>query len=223
MSIKVKGISKIINRQPIITEVSFEWPAARIIGLVGQNGAGKTTLFRTMADHYLPDAGSLLIDEQEVVKHPSMRQQLFYIDTQHNFFGALTLKQIAAMYARGYSHFDGKRFQQLLMAEQLSATSHYQQLSKGQRMLSQILLALVSGAPYVILDEPFDGLDILVRERIVARIVSEAVDHQTSFLISSHNLEELDGLCDQALFLKDHRLVETMIWRRSASRLKSFN
>jgi len=207
MSIKVEGLSKTIGQQPILTALNFEWPAGRIVGLVGRNGAGKTTLFRTLADHYLPDAGTIMIDEQDVVKNPIKRQQLFYVDTQHNFFGTLTLGQIAAIYAQGYPNFDRDRFEQLLTTEQLSAKSHYRQLSKGQRMLSQILLALASGTPYVILDEPFDGLDILVRERIVARIVSDAVDRQTSFLISSHNLEELDGLCDQALFLKDHRLV----------------
>lgn len=207
MSIKVSGLSKTINQQPILTEISFEWPATRIIGLVGRNGAGKTTLFRTMADHYRPDAGTMTIDGQDVSQHPAARQKLFYIDTQNNFFGNQTLGQIATQYAIGYTNFDTSRFEQLLKTERLTLKSHYRQLSKGQRMLSQILLALASDAPYVILDEPFDGLDILVRERIVALIVSAAADRQISFLISSHNLDELDGLCEQALFLKDQHLV----------------
>ncbi|MFD1420885.1 ATP-binding cassette domain-containing protein [Lactiplantibacillus songbeiensis] len=207
MSIQVKGLSKQINRQLIIDKISFDWQPGRIIGLVGRNGAGKTTLFRTMADHYLSTTGTLVIDGQDVKQAPQQRQQLFYIDTQNNFFNNQTLAQIAAVYALGYPAFDQDRFQHLLTAESLAGTSRYRQLSKGQRMLFQILLALVSGTPYVILDEPFDGLDILVRERIVARIVSEVAERQTSFLISSHNLEELDGLCDQVLFLKDQQLV----------------
>jgi len=207
MSIQVKGLSKTINRQPIIDELTFEWQPGRIIGLVGRNGAGKTTLFRTMTDHYLPTAGTLIIDGQDVKKVPQARQQLFYIDTQNNFFNGQTLAQLADVYALAYPKFDQSRFKTLLAEEKLSANSHYRQLSKGQRMLFQILLALVSHTAYVILDEPFDGLDILVRERIVTRIVSEMSERQTSFLISSHNLDELDGLCDQVLFLKDQRLV----------------
>ncbi|VDG23370.1 ATP-binding cassette domain-containing protein [Lactiplantibacillus mudanjiangensis] len=207
MSIQVKGISKNIQHRPIITDITFDWQPGRIVGLVGRNGAGKTTLFRTLAAHYLPDAGQLIIDDQNVDQKPLARQNLFYIDTQNNFFSNQTLKQLGDTYALGYPDFDVNRLQTLLSEEKLTPTSRYRQLSKGQRMLFQILLALASGTPYIILDEPFDGLDILVRERIVARIVDAVSDQQTSFLISSHNLTELDGLCDQVLLLKDQQLV----------------
>lgn len=207
MSIQVENISKTIDGRPIIQDISFEWRPQRIIGLVGRNGAGKTTLFRTLANHYLPTSGTLSIDGVDVQTTPVARQNLFYVDTQNNFFDGQTLAQISALYAEGYPKFDTDRLKQLLAEEQLPIKSRYRQLSKGQRMLFQILLALVSGTAYIILDEPFDGLDILVRERIVGRIVNEIAERPTSFLISSHNLEELDGLCDQVLFLKDDQLV----------------
>jgi len=207
MGIQVSELSKSIDQQLIIENVTFDWQPGRIIGLVGRNGAGKTTLFRTMAAHYLADHGTLVIDGVDVARVPAKRRQLFYIDTQNNFFSHQTLSQLIKTYALSYETFDGQRMLQLLNDEQLAATSHYQQLSKGQRMLFQILLALASNTPYIILDEPFDGLDVLVRERIVARIVDEMTSRQASFLISSHNLDELDGLCDQVLFLKDHQLI----------------
>jgi len=207
MGIKVSGLSKSINQQLIIENVTFDWQPGRIIGLVGRNGAGKTTLFRTMAAHYLADHGTLVIDGEDVAQKPAVRRRLFYIDTQNNFFNHQPLSQLIKTYALSYDHFDSQRMLRLLAEEQLTATSHYQQLSKGQRMLFQILLALASQTPYIILDEPFDGLDVLVRERIVARIVDEMTSRQASFLISSHNLDELDGLCDQILFLKKHQLI----------------
>jgi len=207
MGIKVSGLSKSIDQQLIIENVTFDWQPGRIIGLVGRNGAGKTTLFRTMAAHYLADHGTLVIDGEDVAQKPAVRRRLFYIDTQNNFFNHQPLSQLIKTYALSYDHFDSQRMLRLLAEEQLTATSHYQQLSKGQRMLFQILLALASQTPYIILDEPFDGLDVLVRERIVARIVDEMTSRQASFLISSHNLDELDGLCDQILFLKKHQLI----------------
>ncbi|WP_047999810.1 ATP-binding cassette domain-containing protein [Lactiplantibacillus herbarum] len=207
MGIKVSGLSKSINQQLIIENVTFDWQPGRIIGLVGRNGAGKTTLFRTMAAHYLADHGTLVIDGADVAQKPAVRRRLFYIDTQNNFFNYQTLSHLIKTYALSYDHFDSQRMLRLLAEEQLAVTSHYQQLSKGQRMLFQILLALASQTPYIILDEPFDGLDVLVRERIVTRIVDEMTSRQASFLISSHKLDELDGLCDQILFLKNHQLI----------------
>ena len=207
MSIQVKALSKQIDKCEILRGITFTWQPGRIVGLVGRNGVGKTTLFRTMADHYLADDGELMIDGQSTMQEPRSRQKLFYIDTQHHFFSGQRLQQIIATYALAYDNFDRQRLTELLAAEHLSSKSRYHQLSKGQQMLFQILLALASQVPYIILDEPFDGLDILVRERIVTHIIDEVADHGASFLISSHNLDELDGLCDQVLFLQHHELV----------------
>ena len=207
MSIQVKTLSKQIDNREILRGITFTWQPGRIVGLVGRNGVGKTTLFRTMADHYLADEGELVIDGQSTSQQPQCRQKLFYIDTQHHLFGGQRLQQIITTYALAYDSFDRQRLEQLLKVEHLSAKSHYRQLSKGQQILFQILLALVSNVSYIILDEPFDGLDILVRERIVTHIIDEVADRGASFLISSHNLDELDGLCDQVLVLQHHELV----------------
>ncbi|MCS8605181.1 ATP-binding cassette domain-containing protein [Lactiplantibacillus pentosus] len=222
MSIEVKALSKQIDRREILTDITFTWQPGRIVGLVGRNGVGKTTLFRTMADHYLADGGELVIDGQSVLQQPQCRQKLFYIDTQHNFLGSQRLRQIITTYALGYDDFDQLRLEQLLKVEHLSVKSHYQQLSKGQQMLFQILLALASKVPYIILDEPFDGLDLLVRERIVTHIIDEVAERGTSFLISSHNLDELDGLCDQVLFLEQHELIANYDLEALRSKARKF-
>lgn len=207
MSIQVKALSKRIDNREILRGITFTWQPGRIVGLVGRNGVGKTTLFRTMADHYLADEGELVIEGQSTLQQPYCRQKLFYIDTQRHFFGGQRLRQIITTYALAYDDFEQSQLTALLAAEHLSTKSYYQRLSKGQQMLFQILLALASHVPYIILDEPFDGLDIIVRERIVAYMVEEVAEHGVSFLISSHNLDELDGLCDQVLFLQHHELV----------------
>ena len=178
MSIQVKALSKRIDNREILRGITFTWQPGRIVGLVGRNGVGKT------------------------------RQKLFYIDTQRHFFGGQRLRQIITTYALAYDDFDQSQLTALLAAEHLSTKSYYQRLSKGQQMLFQILLALASHVPYIILDEPFDGLDIIVRERIVAYMVEEVAEHGVSFLISSHNLDELDGLCDQVLFMERLRIRE---------------
>ncbi|UIF29159.1 ABC transporter ATP-binding protein [Levilactobacillus brevis] len=207
MTLQVTGLSKQINGRPIIQGINFEWAPGEIIGLVGRNGVGKTTLFRTMMNHYVAEAGQVSIDGEAIQQVPQRQQQVFFIDTQYNFLSTYRLWELPRFFGAVYPRFDEQRFTALIQQFKLDANSQYRRLSKGMRALVNLILALTSNATYIILDEPFDGLDVIVRENIATMVIDEMADQQKGFLISSHDLNELDGLSDRVLLLKDSQLV----------------
>ncbi len=202
MELSVNNLSKQIMHTQIFHDVHFNWQPGEIIGLVGQNGAGKTTLMRTLVHQYVPDSGAVLIDDKDTVEHPKMRQNIIFIDPTTTFFGRYTLRQLAEFYAIAYPRFDRPRYNQLLKDYHLSPFKHYSELSKGYRALIVVFLSLCVNTPFVILDEPFDGLDLFVREAIVNLVIGETANGSRGFLIASHNLIELDGIADRILFLR---------------------
>jgi len=203
----VSKLSKQIDQRAIIEDISFDWQPGEIVGLVGRNGVGKTTLFRTMSRQYIADAGHVTIDDHDLVADPAYQRQLFFIDTQYNFLSNYRLRDLPDFYELVYTAFDRKRYQQLLGQFNLKAEDQYRQLSKGMRALVNVILALTSNATYIVLDEPFDGLDVIVRENISTMVIDEVADQKKGFLISSHDLNELDGLSDRVLLLKDSHLA----------------
>jgi len=207
MTLQVTGLSKQIDGRPIIQDINFGWAPGEIIGLVGRNGVGKTTLFRTLMNHYVAEAGHVSVDGDDIRQVPQRQQQLFFIDTQYNFLGTYRLWELPRFFGTVYPQFDTQRFTALIDQFKLNANSQYRRLSKGMRALVNLILALTSNATYIILDEPFDGLDVIVRENIATMVIDEVADQKKGFLISSHDLNELDGLSDRVLLLKDSQLV----------------
>lgn len=207
MTLQVTGLSKQISQRPIIQDINFEWAPGEIIGLVGRNGVGKTTLFRTMMNQYVAEAGHVTIDGEDTIEVPSRQEQLFFIDTQYNFLSTYRLWELPRFFGTVYPHFDGERYTKLIAQFDLDRNSQYRRLSKGMRALVNLILALTSNATYIILDEPFDGLDVIVRENIATMVIDEVADQRKGFLISSHDLNELDGLSDRVLLLKDSQLI----------------
>ena len=205
--LRVNHLTKQIERRQIIEDISFDWNPGEIVGLVGRNGVGKTTLFRTMTRQYVADTGQVLIDQHDLVTDPAVQRQLFFIDTQYNFLGQYRLRDLPNFYALVYTTFDRQRYGQLLKRFNLNGNDQYRRLSKGMRALVNLILALTSNATYIILDEPFDGLDVIVRENIASMVIDEVADQTKGFLISSHDLNELDGLSDRVLLLKNSRLA----------------
>ena len=199
MSLTITNLQKKIDQQPVLEAVTFSLDR---VGLVGPNGIGKTTIFRTITHQYIADGGTVKVDDHDLATEPAQREAIFYLDQQHLFFRKYSLVKIAANYALLYTDFDQAAFLHLIEKFGLNGAARFQSLSKGYQALVMVALALASQAPYVFLDEPFDGLDVLIREKIVNLVA----DGQRTFLIASHNLIELDGLSDRVLFVKGGRI-----------------
>lgn len=202
----VQGLTKTINQKTVLQDITFELLSNEIVGLIGRNGSGKTSLFRLIAGHYLPDAGDILIQEQSIYRHSIIKEQIFFIDEKENFLKSYSLKKINTFYQLSYSTFDQDLFLQLMQQHDLPLQASYRQLSKGMQGLFQMILAISSNAPYLLLDEPFDGLDVIVRKQVIGLLLEHLSENNRTALIASHNLNELESLIDRALLLKDSKI-----------------
>lgn len=206
---KVNNLQKTIDGQAILEEINFSLNPQEIVGLVGRNGSGKTTLFRTLAGHYLLDGGEVTIAGMDLAKAVEQKTQLFYIDELDNFLKYYSLKKINEFYRLAYPKFDQDRYLALLKENEFHQRMTYRRLSKGMQGLYQMILAISSEANYLLLDEPFDGLDVIVRKKVIALLLDHLATHENcSIMIASHNLVELEGIIDRVLLLKGKSIVK---------------
>lgn len=206
---KVNNLQKTIDGQVILEEINFSLNPQEIVGLVGRNGSGKTTLFRTLAGHYLLDDGEVSIAGMDLAKAVEQKTQLFYIDELDNFLKYYSLKKINEFYRLAYPKFDQDRYLALLKENEFHQRMSYRRLSKGMQGLYQMILAISSEANYLLLDEPFDGLDVIVRKKVIALLLDHLATHENcSIMIASHNLMELEGIIDRVLLLKGKSIVK---------------
>lgn len=207
MSLVINKLSKQIDQHPTLDGISFTVQPGQIIGVIGRNGVGKTTLFRTINGQYLADNGNVTIDGQVLSEHPELKTELCFIDPLANFFRGATIKQIQGYYQAAYPQFDAKKFESLLKRYHLMGKQKLRHFSKGTFGLFTIILSVATNAPYLFLDEPLDGLDVLIRKNILSILIEEVAGGKRSILIASHNLVELEGVIDRALMLKDGQVV----------------
>lgn len=204
----VKNLSKTIDQLSVLNDIEFELTKNEVVGLVGRNGSGKTSLLRVLAGHYLPDSGDILIGEESVFKNPEVKQAIFFIDEKDNFLRSYSLTKIDKFYQLAYSKFDQSLFMDLVGKHEFSLNKSYRQLSKGQQALFQLILAISSNAEYLLLDEPFDGLDVIIKKEMIGLLMEHLSEHSRTALISSHNLPELENLVDRVLLLKDQTIIK---------------
>lgn len=205
---KVMKLSKMIEGKQILNDVHFELKANEIVGLIGRNGSGKTTLFRTLTGKYLPDKGEIELDGISLLTATQSKSELFYIDEAENFLAPYTLKTINQFYRTAYPNFNQDLFLTLTGSHQLPLHVNYHGLSKGMQGLFNMILAISSNARFLLLDEPFDGLDVIVRKDVIGLLLEHISDNQRTALIASHNLNELENLADRVLLLKNQTIIK---------------
>lgn len=203
MSLILENISKKIHHHAILNNASFELKEGEVVGLVGRNGAGKTTLFRTISGEMQADFGRIGLDNKDYMKTIAVHDQLFYIDMPDNWLAYYTPKRIKSILSVAYVNFDSEWYDERLNQFGLSNNKRVQNYSKGMKALFTIIVSFASRAQYVLLDEPLDGLDVLVRDQVKQLIIDRVTKNNTTVLIASHNLVELDTLVDRILLLKD--------------------
>lgn len=211
MTLTINQISVSYGRTSILNQIGFSIPLGQVVGLVGENGAGKTTLMRAISDELTPSSGTVQIDGVSTLEQPALKPSVIYLDPARLFFSRYQLSRVMDFYAQAYPTFDSAQFTQLLADFDVDLTQVFSRLSKGYQALVLMALALASQAPYILLDEPFDGLDLFIRERMVKLVIEAVADGQRSVLVASHDLRELDGLADRVLFLKRSRISRDIV------------
>lgn len=179
-----------------VNQVSMSVLDGEVFGLVGTNGAGKSTLLRIIAGVIKPDKGIVCIDNRPVYDNPETKKTIFYISDDQYFLPNSTPGEMADYYEEIYENFDKLRFFKLCGGFGLDVKRRISSFSKGMKKQVSILLGICAGTKYLLCDETFDGLDPVVRQGVKSLFAAEMADRGLTPIIASHNLRELEDICD---------------------------
>ena len=205
--IQVIDLCKSFDDFEALRGLSLKIEKGSIYGLIGINGSGKTTLIKHLTGVLRCDDGRIEIDGEDVYDNESVKYKTGYIPDDLYFFGSYTVTNMASFYKKVYPNWNQERFDKMIRAFELPMNRRIGKFSKGMQKQAAFALVMSTMPEYLILDEPVDGLDPIVRKRIWKLIVSDVAERQMTVLVSSHNLRELEGLIDSVGILKDGRMM----------------
>ena len=214
--IKVENVVKTFDGFRALDGLTLNVPKGGIYGLVGPNGSGKSTVIRHITGIYRQDSGSVTVDGQPVYENTDLKRRIAYISDDVYAFLSANIRDMRDFYRGIYPQFDMARFEALREAFPLDEKKAIRHLSKGMQKQAAFWLAMCCRPDYLILDEPVDGLDPVMRRRVWSILMGDVADHGTTVLVSSHNLRELEDVCDHVGII-DHGKV---LIERSLSELQ---
>lgn len=194
--IEMKGVSKKFDQIQALTQVSGVIREGSVFGLVGTNGAGKSTCLRIMAGILKADEGSMMVDGQEIFENEEMKKEIFFISDDQYYFPNATPKEMMEYYRMFYPCFDEKRFEELIKKFGLDMRRRLNTFSKGMKKQVSVLLGICANTKYLLCDETFDGLDSVMRQAVKSIFAMEIINRDFTPIIASHNLRELEDICD---------------------------
>ena len=204
--LEMKNVTKAFGDFKALDDMSLHVPKGAVYGLVGPNGAGKTTVIRHLTGIYRPDSGAVAVGGQDVVADPNVRERIGYIPDEVFFFPTATLEDMHGFYRRMYDQFDEPLYQKLKEVFALP-TGPIRRFSKGMQKQAAFHLTLATRPEVLILDEPVDGLDPVMRRQVMSLILADVAEHGTTVLISSHNLRELEDVCDHVGIMEHGKML----------------
>ena len=206
--IEVKNITKTFDGFAAVNGFSMNVPKGSIYGLVGVNGSGKTTVIKQLSGVMQPESGEITINGLPVYDNAKNKAIFAYVPDELFFFPRYNLKKLGAFYANMYNTtWSQSRFEELISLLELDPKRPVNRFSKGMQKQAALALALSTCPQVLLLDEPIDGLDPLVRSRIFKWIIADVADRQMTVLVSSHNLKEMDGICDTVGVMKSGKML----------------
>ena len=201
--LEMKHVTKTFGKCKALDDLSMNVPKGSVYGLVGPNGAGKSTAIRLLMGIYRPDSGSVSMEGLPIYENPVTKARMGYIPDDVFYFPSASLDEMRAFYKGIYPKFDDALYEKLFEAFPLSRKGQIRRFSKGMQKQAAILLSLCTHPEVLILDEPVDGLDPVMRRQVWSLILSDVAEYGTTVLISSHNLRELEDICDH-VGIMDH-------------------
>ena len=195
--IQVNEVVKTFDGFRALDGVTMTVETGSIYGLVGPNGAGKSTILRHITGVYRPDSGAVLADGQPVYETPAVKQKIAVIPDELYYFLSASTRDMMRFYRGLYPRFDDKRYEALREAfPEVDDRQPIRRLSKGMQKQSAFWLALCCQPELLVLDEPVDGLDPVMRRQVWSLLMGDVAQRGTTVLVSSHNLRELEDVCD---------------------------
>ena len=205
--IELKNTVKKFDSYTALDGVDLTIEKGTAFGLLGSNGAGKSTILRLLSGIYRPEGGEILIDGENVYDNVNAKQKVFFINDETVQFGNFTLKKLKEFYKGYYRNFSDEIFEKLRTRVNLPLDKKLNTFSKGMKRQAIVIIGLASQTDYLLLDEAFDGLDPTMRIIVKKMLVDAMLDRQLTTIISSHNLKEINELCDTAALLHQGKII----------------
>ena len=194
--LEVRNLTKTFGSFKALDGLNLTVPQGAVYGLVGPNGAGKTTALRHITGVYRPDSGTVKLEGMELYENIVAKARLGFIPDDLFFFGGASIDDMKKYYADIYPQFDGELFQKIGEAFELPLKAPIRRFSKGMQKQAAFWLTIACRPDVLILDEPVDGLDPVMRRQVWSLILSDVAERGATVLVSSHNLRELEDICD---------------------------
>lgn len=205
--IEVKGASKNFDGFYALTDFNMSVKKGSIYGLIGPNGAGKTTIINHIMGILHQDSGEVKIDGESVWENESLKQRVLCINDEWYYFPSFSVREMAKFYESIYKSFNRERYEKLGEILKIDESRQIRRLSKGMKKQVAFRIVLSCMPEVLILDEPLDGLDPVMRKQIMNVIISDVAEREMTVLVSSHNLRELEDLCDYVGIIHKGRMV----------------
>ena len=205
--IQVERLTKKFQTYTALNQISVSVQPGSVFGLVGSNGAGKSTLLRTIAGIYKPDSGTVAIEGTPIFEHPNVKNDIFFISDFPYFIPQSNMKEMAKFYASMYSNWSHERYRELCSLFPIEEKMKISSMSKGMQRQVALICALSTQPKVLLMDEIFDGLDPVMRQLLKKLLAREVSERNITVMIASHNLRELEDVCDHVGLLHQGGVV----------------
>ncbi len=206
--IQVNNVVKTFDGSRVLDGLTMRVERGSIYGLVGPNGSGKSTILRHITGVYRPDSGSILVDGKPVYEDPAVKARIAVIPDELYYFNSASTRDMMRFYRGVYPKFDMERYETLRRAfPEVDEKAPIRRLSKGMQKQSAFWLALCCDPEILVLDEPVDGLDPVMRRQVWSLLMGDVAQRGTTVLVSSHNLRELEDVCDHVGILSHGKVL----------------
>ena len=205
--LEAKNVVKTFDGFRALDGLTMTVPNGAVYGLVGPNGAGKSTIIRHLAGIYRQDSGEVLLDGQPVYEDPAVKRRMTVIGDDWYYFPQANIREMAHFFAGLYPAFSWERYEKLKQVFPLDEKMMLRRMSKGMQKQAAFWLPVCCMPEYLILDEPVDGLDPVMRRQVWSLLLGDVAERGTTVLVSSHNLRELEDVCDHVGILNKGRVL----------------
>ena len=205
--IEFNGITKKFGDFVALDNVDLKIPEGTAFGLLGSNGAGKSTILRVISGIYKQENGTAEIDGDKIYDNPSVKERVFFINDETVQFSKFTLIELKNYYKAFYPKFSEEVFNKLLQKIKLPVDKKIEKFSKGMKRQAVVIIGISCQTDYLFLDEAFDGLDPTMRIIVKNMLVDAMLDRKLTTVISSHNLKEINEICDTVALLHQGKII----------------
>jgi len=205
--IKLTGVTKKFGDFTALDNIDLLIPTGTSFGLLGSNGAGKSTVLRLISGIYKAESGNITVDDKEAFDNTDIKSRVFFINDETVQFGSYTLNDLKNYYKGFYPKFSDEVYKELLSMVKLPEDKRIDRFSKGMKRQSIVIVGLACCTDYLLLDEAFDGLDPTMRIIVKRMLVDAMLDRKLTTVISSHNLKEINEVCDSVALLHQGKIL----------------